>query len=72
MKALENVQDLEQRHDIQERWTPTSPEWKNAEILLTNRTYRRSLDTLEGLIVARMFELTKMNMSQTDKFTSMD
>ena len=29
------------------------------------RTYQRCIDALEGLIVARMFELTKMNRSQT-------
>ncbi|KAJ3503342.1 hypothetical protein NLJ89_g8479 [Agrocybe chaxingu] len=29
------------------------------------RKYQRCLDTLEGLVVARMFKLTKMNMSQT-------
>lgn len=31
------------------------------------RKYQRALDVLEGLIVSRMFELTKMNRSQTGK-----
>jgi hypothetical protein len=35
--------------------------------LVTMRKYQRALDHLEGLIVACMFELTKMNMSQTGK-----
>jgi hypothetical protein len=29
------------------------------------RKYQQALDVLEGLIIARMFKLTKMNQSQT-------
>ncbi|KAL0564922.1 hypothetical protein V5O48_017110, partial [Marasmius crinis-equi] len=47
------------------RWTPNSTQWKEAEALVTRATYQRSLDKLEGLIVARLFELTKMNRSNT-------
>ena len=65
MKALEAVHDFEQIHDIDERWAENSQQWNEATVLLRNRTYRRCLDTLEGLVVAHMFELTKMNMSQT-------
>ena len=65
LKALKAVQDFEQRYSINEHWSVNSPQWKEAEKLVKNRTYRRCLDSLEGLIVARMFELTKMNMSRT-------
>jgi hypothetical protein len=44
---------------------PTSAEWRAASELVGRRRYQRCLDNLEGLIVSRMFELTKMNMSQT-------
>ncbi|KII93196.1 hypothetical protein PLICRDRAFT_383096 [Plicaturopsis crispa FD-325 SS-3] len=64
-KDLKAVQVLELRLDIQARWMPTDLEWQNAGRLVAMRKYQRALDTLEGLIVARMFELTKMNRSQT-------
>ncbi|KAG2336258.1 hypothetical protein BDR05DRAFT_978821 [Suillus weaverae] len=40
-------------------------DWQNAGCLVANQKYQRSLDQLEGLIVARIFELTKMNRSGT-------
>jgi hypothetical protein len=62
---LVTVQDLEKKLGIAERWQPGSVKWKMAVDLVSKRTYQRCLDNLEGLIVARMFELTKMNQSQT-------
>ena len=59
------VHHLERQLNITSRWTCDDVEWKDTEILVGKRCYQRCLDTLEGLIVARMFELTKMNMSQT-------
>ncbi|KAJ7898283.1 hypothetical protein B0H14DRAFT_2557314 [Mycena olivaceomarginata] len=50
-KRLDAMQDLEQRLGITTRWVAGSEEWKNAAKL--------------GLIVARLFELSKMNMSGT-------
>ncbi|KAF8229071.1 hypothetical protein L208DRAFT_1288284, partial [Tricholoma matsutake] len=47
------------------RWVPECPEWKAAALMVGKCHYQRCLDHLEGLIVSRMFELTKMNMSQT-------
>jgi hypothetical protein len=64
-KDLRVAQDLETRLSIVKRWEPGSPEWQRAGELVSMRRYQRALDHLEGLIVARMFELTKMNMSQT-------
>jgi hypothetical protein len=64
-KDLVTVQQLEQKLEIESRWTPASAEWKAASELVGKRRYQRCLDNLEGLIVSRMFELTKMNMSQT-------
>jgi hypothetical protein len=64
-KNLLVVQDLERKLNVAQRWKPDCPEWSNARNLVSTRRYQRCLDTLEGLIVARMFELTKMNMSQT-------
>jgi hypothetical protein len=59
------VQDLERKLAVSTRWIPEDSQWKEAAVMAGKRTYQRCLDALEGLIVARMFELTKMNMSQT-------
>jgi hypothetical protein len=67
-RDTEAVQHLELRLDIQAQWTKISEEWKAMAVLVAKRRYQRCLDALEGLIVSRMFELTKMNMSQTGAF----
>ena len=59
------MQSLEVRMDIVTRWDPKDDKWKEAAVMVGKRRYQRCLDALEGLVVARMFELTKMNMSQT-------
>jgi hypothetical protein len=55
------------RMDVMERWAPRSPECHEAVKLLHMRKYQRALDVLEGLVVARVFELSKMNHSQSGK-----
>ncbi|KAF6763562.1 hypothetical protein DFP72DRAFT_986482 [Ephemerocybe angulata] len=64
-RAMQAVHTLELHLGIEKRWTSESDEWKAAEDLVDHREYRRRLDELERLVVSRMFELTKMNMSQT-------
>ena len=61
---------MEKRLNVTSRWLPGSDEWKVAAEKVSVRQYQRCLDTLEGLVVARMFELTRMNMSQTGKLAS--
>ncbi|KAG6808231.1 hypothetical protein H0H92_004952 [Tricholoma furcatifolium] len=68
-RALASVQDLEMQLEAtgrwKTRWRPEDAEWKEAAVLAGRRRYQRCLDKLESLIVSRMFELTKMNLSQT-------
>jgi hypothetical protein len=64
-KDLLAVQNLEVRIGVLNRWGPADKEWKEAAVMVSRRRYQRCLDALEGLVVARMFELTKMNMFQT-------
>ena len=64
---LAAVQILESKLNIAQRWTSDSVEWKQSAEKVSMRRYQRCIDALEGLVVARMFELTKMNMSQTGK-----
>lgn len=64
-KRLEVVQSLELRLEISERWAADSVEWQETARMVVMRKYQRALDHLEGLIVARMFEMTKVNRAQT-------
>lgn len=43
------------------RWTVDSPEFAETARMLAMRDYQRALDALEGLVVARLSELTSMN-----------
>lgn len=61
------MQLMEKRLNISDCWMPGSEEWTAAAEKVSMRQYQRCLDTLEGLVVARMFKLTKMNMLQTGK-----
>ncbi|KAJ7025078.1 hypothetical protein C8F04DRAFT_968231 [Mycena alexandri] len=64
-KAWIEVQETEVRMGVKERWLDTSPEWAEAAHLISTKRYRLALLKLERLVVQRMFELTKMNLSQT-------
>ena len=64
-RILLAVQAIEVKLQVQTRWVQTSDEYKAAETLFRHRYYQRCVDELEGLVVSRIFELTKMNMAQT-------
>ncbi|KAG1805499.1 hypothetical protein EV424DRAFT_1474356 [Suillus variegatus] len=64
-KDLKVVQELEVKLGVTRRWTPDDIEWKDAGRLVANRKFQRALDSLEGLVVARIFELSKMNRAGT-------
>ncbi|KAJ7730105.1 hypothetical protein DFH07DRAFT_756414 [Mycena maculata] len=64
-KDLESVQALEAVLEVAERWTLASPKWAATVVEIKRRKYQLALDALELLIVERIFELTKMNQSQT-------
>ncbi|KAJ7785440.1 hypothetical protein B0H14DRAFT_3095663 [Mycena olivaceomarginata] len=64
-KDLEQVQELESILAIAERWTTESPKWVETVAAIKQRKYQLALNGLELLIVERIFELTKMNQSET-------
>ena len=59
----EEILHFEEEHSIAERWVPGSPQYSEALTLLAERKYRRAIDTLERLVVQRLFELTKLGMN---------
>ena len=64
---LAAVKVLESKLNVARCWTLDSMEWQAAAEKVSMWHYQHCIDALEGLIVARMFELMKMNMSQTGK-----
>lgn len=48
-----------------DRWTEKSERWSTTKRFLRERAYRRQLDYLERLVVQRLMELTKVNISGT-------
>ena len=64
-RDLAAVQIVENNLNIAQRWEQGSFEWQAAAEKVMMRTYQCCIDVLEGLVVAWMFELTKMNRSQT-------
>jgi hypothetical protein len=64
-RIVQAAEDLEVRLGITTRWTEGSEEWKGAMEKLRKRDYHRALDHVEQLLVSRIFELLKMNLSHT-------
>lgn len=64
--ALQNAaRRLEDKLVVTKRWTETCDDWKRVDISIAERDYRKAIDRLEGLVVARLFELSKMNQAGT-------
>ncbi|KAG2743374.1 hypothetical protein P692DRAFT_201841821 [Suillus brevipes Sb2] len=62
---LNVVEDFEQRHGIRERWTPHQPDYVQAVQYSQERHFIRSVEELEGLVVRRLFEMSKANLAGT-------
>ena len=52
---------LETNLGIDARWGPDSEDWKRVDKSWSEREFDKAVDRLEGLVIARIFELEKMN-----------
>jgi hypothetical protein len=66
-RDLAAVQELEEKLEISDRWTTESPKWMTTVAEIKQKKYQKALDAVELLVVEQIFELTKMNQSQTGK-----
>lgn len=66
---LNVVADFEHRHDIQQRWTPECPEYVMALKYFHEHRFVHAVEELEGLVVQRLFELSKANLAGTGRCT---
>ncbi|PPQ79249.1 hypothetical protein CVT24_007507 [Panaeolus cyanescens] len=57
------VLEMEQRLGIATRWNPSMEEYTNTVKYIAERKYQRALDKLQKLVVQRLFELHRLNMS---------
>ncbi|KAE9385732.1 hypothetical protein BT96DRAFT_750845, partial [Gymnopus androsaceus JB14] len=58
-------QVLEWRLEIKDQWIEGSEKWHAAKKTVKKVLYQKALDKLEGLLVARMFEMTRLNVAGT-------
>jgi hypothetical protein len=63
--TLKQVIDMEVDLGLERRCDPSSPEYLETLGYLSTRTYQRALEELQRLVVQRLFELHKMNISAT-------
>ncbi|KAJ3991974.1 hypothetical protein F5050DRAFT_1715661 [Lentinula boryana] len=67
-RQMVNKQEMEAKLllDVQDqRWKRDSEAWNSARELVKMAKYRKAADKLEGLTVAQIFELSKMNIAGT-------
>ncbi|KAJ7023549.1 hypothetical protein C8F04DRAFT_1271239 [Mycena alexandri] len=64
-RDMDAVIELEDRLEIKHQWTTTTPEWILAVKALKQKKFMDALNALEVLIVQQIFELTKVNQSET-------
>jgi hypothetical protein len=63
--CLKQVIQLEVDMGIERRWDPSSSEYLETLGYMSTRTYQRALEELQRLVIQRLFELHKMNISAT-------
>jgi len=70
VKGTAAIQDFEEKLGVGKCWVPEDAKWKKAGTMVNRQQYQCCLDDLEWLVISCMFELTKMNMSQTGELVS--
>jgi len=65
--ALHDVIEMEVRMGIVNWWGPSTPEYQEMIKYLNTHEYQRALDNLQKLVILRLFELHKLNLSQTGR-----
>ncbi|KAG1887413.1 uncharacterized protein F5891DRAFT_967298 [Suillus fuscotomentosus] len=61
----QEVTSMEVKMGIANRWQPSSPEYQATLKYMSNHQYQRALDNLQRLVVQQLFELQRLNISQT-------
>jgi len=62
------VEELEESLGIEMRWAPQSAKYQEILEYARRRQFIRAVEDLEGLMVQRLFELSKENLLSTGQF----
>ncbi|KAG1717677.1 hypothetical protein EDB19DRAFT_1899909 [Suillus lakei] len=62
-QKVDVVVDYERQMALDARWGPDHPEHVKAQSRITNHLYHKAVDDVERLVVMRLLELTKLQMS---------
>ncbi|KAI0640945.1 hypothetical protein C8Q79DRAFT_1014781 [Trametes meyenii] len=63
--AMNVVGDLERKLAIETPWTPVDPKYQETLAYVRHREFHRALDRVQQLVMQRLLELSKANMSGT-------
>ncbi|KAL0063208.1 hypothetical protein AAF712_009906 [Marasmius tenuissimus] len=69
LTLLGEIHFYETQMKVDKRWEEGSDEWNRAMAMAEMKDYQGAIDKLEALVVARIFELSKMHMAGTDEAT---
>ncbi|KAG2123744.1 hypothetical protein DEU56DRAFT_873408 [Suillus clintonianus] len=59
------VDDFECHYGINKRWVSSDPQYIQAREYCSQRRFTRAVEQLEGLVIQRLFELSRANLSGT-------
>jgi hypothetical protein len=62
---MNRADEIERQLKIEERWSAEDPHYLEALKYIDNRTFINAVERLEGLVVQRLFELSKANLVAT-------
>ena len=65
---MNRADDTEHQLGVESRWTSDDPRYVEALTYVNNRTFIRAVEHLEGLVVQRLFELSKANLATTGEY----
>jgi hypothetical protein len=60
----DDVLQYEDMHLIEVCWVPDSPEYHDANKLLSQRKYLKAVDDLERLVIQHLLEMTKLGIGR--------
>ncbi|KAK7453979.1 hypothetical protein VKT23_011491 [Stygiomarasmius scandens] len=66
--VLHELVQLELAMNISKCWQPSDPEYIKTLEYMNVRDYRQALEHLHKLVIQRLYELHRLNLSQTDQF----
>ena len=65
---MNHADEIEWQLKIEERWSEEDPRYLDALKFINNQTFIGAVERLEGLVVQRLFELSKANLAGTGAY----